>query len=65
MLFLLGNYTVCSDWLISNLCPRSEPDYTISGFAPFKSGYSEYPLLTLTLYHIEVYYLTLAGYTIV
>ena len=31
-------------------------NYTLSGFAPFKNGYSEYPFLELTIYHIETHY---------
>jgi hypothetical protein len=48
-------YAVYSDWVISNLCSGNTPNYTLSGFAPFKNGYSEYPFLTLTLYHIETH----------
>ena len=51
---------VCSDWLISNLCPRFSPDYTFLGFAPFKNGYSEYPSLELTIYHIETHSIILS-----
>ena len=30
-------------------------NYTLLGFAPFKNGYSEYPFLELTIYHIEAH----------
>jgi hypothetical protein len=50
-------YAVYSDWVISNLCSGNTPNYTLSGFAPFKNGYSEYPFLTLTLYHIRAHWI--------
>jgi len=39
-------------------------NYMLSGFAPLENGYSEYPSLTTTIYHIETHYATLWTWTL-